>query len=60
MAQHPVESQGAIHTACSLEGFTRFQSVWHDIAEAMGMVSKRLKLNDPQAAAQIRKKHFQI
>ena len=27
-AEHPLESQGTIRMACSLEGFTRFQSVW--------------------------------
>ena len=38
----------------SLEGFTRFQSVWHNLAEGMRIVAKRAKLKDPQAAAQIK------
>ena len=61
---HPVESQGAIRIACPLEEWTRSQSVWHNDAERMRMVSKRAKLNDPQAAAQIKTglclTHFQI
>ena len=39
---------------CSLEGFTWFQSVWHNVAEGMRMVSKQAKLNDLQAVAQIK------
>ena len=44
VAEHPVESQGAIRM---LEEFTRFLSVRHNVAEGMRMVSKRAKLNDP-------------
>ena len=51
MDEHPVESHGPILMACTLEGFTRFQSVWHAVG-GMRMVSKRE--NDPQAAPQIK------
>ena len=53
-AEQPLEYQGANCMACSLKGSTLFQSVWHNVAGKIRMVSKRAKLNDPQAAAQIK------
>ena len=38
----------------SIQRFTRFQSVWHNVAEGKRIASKLAKLNDPQAAAQIK------
>jgi len=42
--------------ACSLQGLIQYQSTWHDIAEAMGLVSKRVRSSDPVHASSIRKK----
>ena len=33
VADHLIESQGTVCIACSPEGFTRFQLVWHNVAE---------------------------
>ena len=53
MAEHPIESLGVIHMACSLEGFTRNQLVWYNVVEGMRIISDG-ELNDSQAAAQIK------
>ena len=42
VVEHPVASQGAIRMAC-----TRFQSVWHNVAEKVRIVSKHAKSDDP-------------
>ena len=42
--------------ACSLQGLIRFQSTWHDIADAMGLVSERVRSSDPEYASMTRNK----
>ena len=56
IAEHPSEIQGAIRMACSIEGMVRFQSTWREIAEGMGLVSKRVKSSDPDYAAKVRER----
>ena len=56
VAEHPSECRGAIRMACSLKGLVRFQSTWHDIAESMGLVSKRTRSSDPVHASPVRNK----
>ena len=56
IAEHPSEIQGAIRMACSIEGLVRFQSTWREIAEGMGLVSKRVRSSDPDYAAKVRER----
>ena len=42
--------------ACSLQGLIRFQSTWREIAEGMGLVSKRVRSSDPEFAAKVRER----
>ena len=41
--------------ACSLQGI-RFQSTWREIAEGMGLVSKRVRSSDPDYDAKVRER----
>ena len=50
VAEHPSQIQGAISMACSLQGLIRFQSTWHDVADAMGLVSERVRSSDSEYA----------
>ena len=56
IAEHPSEIQGAIRMACSLQGLIRFQSTWREIAEGMGLVSKRVRSSYPDYAAKVRER----
>ena len=56
VAEHPSDIQGAIRMACSLQGLIRFQSTWREIAEGMGLVSKRVRSSDPEFAAKVRER----
>ena len=43
--------------ACSLQDrLIRFQSRWREIAEGMGLVSKRVRSSDPDCAAKARER----
>ena len=42
--------------ACSLQGLIRFQSTWREIAEGMGLVSKRVRSSYPDYAAKVRER----
>ena len=35
--------------ACSLQRLIRFQSTWREIAEGIGLVSKRVRSSDPHS-----------
>ena len=56
IAEHPSDIQGAIRMACSLQGLIRFQSTWREIAEGMGLVSKRVRSSHPEYAAKVRER----
>ena len=56
IAEHPSEIQGAIRMAFSLQGLIRFQSTSREIAEGMGLVSKRVRSSDPDYAAKVRER----
>jgi len=42
--------------ACSLNGLVRFESMWHDIAESMGLMSERARSSDQVQASSVRNK----
>ena len=56
IAEHPSDIQGAIRMACFLQGLVRFQSMWREIAEGMGLVSKRVRSSDPDYATKVRER----
>ena len=56
IAEHPWKIQGAIRMACSIEGLVPFQSTWREIAEGMGLVSKRVRSSDPDYVAKVRER----
>ena len=48
IAEHPTDRQGSIRLFQYLAGLREFQSIWHLVSKAFGMISKRGRWTDPE------------